>query len=69
MDRSKPALPADRAFVVQLHADARVEDGHFKGRAEHIVSMEATHFASLEELTAFIVQILTKQESWVDSEE
>jgi hypothetical protein len=54
MVKNQPALPARRAFVVQLHAEAQVEHGHFKGRVEHLVSGEATHFDSLEELVAFI---------------
>jgi len=45
--------------VVQLHAEAQVEQGEFRGRVEHIVSMRATHFRSLEELVAFIVQVVT----------
>jgi hypothetical protein len=52
-------LPANRAFVVQLHVEAKVEQGEFRGRVEHIVSMRATHFHSLEELVAFIVQTVT----------
>ncbi len=56
---SKPSLPAKRAFVVQLHADAKVEQGEFRGRVEHIVSMRATHFHSLEELVAFLVEVVT----------
>jgi hypothetical protein len=56
---SQPALPTNRAFVVQLHADAQVEQGEFRGRVEHIVSMRATHFHSLEELVTFIVQTIT----------
>lgn len=50
MAQDKPSLPAGRAFAVQLHADARVEQGQFYGRVEHIVSYQATHFTSLEEL-------------------
>ena len=69
MNKNLPTLPAKRAFVVQLHAEADVVHGPFKGRVEHIVSMEATHFESLEGLTAFIVKILTKQEAEADSEE
>jgi len=61
MPRTQPSLPAKRAFVVQMHAEARVEQHDFKGRVEHLVSGEATHFDSLEELIAFIVQILTEQ--------
>jgi len=29
------------------------------GRVEHVVSGQATHFASLEELLAFITKVLT----------
>ena len=58
---NQPSLPAKRGFVVQLHADAHVEQGQGKGRVEHLVSRESEHFASLEELTAFIVQVLTHQ--------
>jgi hypothetical protein len=50
MDKNQPSLPASRAFVVQVHVDARVEQGHFSGRVEHLVSHQATHFESLEEL-------------------
>jgi hypothetical protein len=46
--------------VVQLHADAAVAQGHFEGRVEHIVSMDATHFDSLEELVSFIVRLVTE---------
>jgi hypothetical protein len=56
---SQPSLPANRAFVVQLHAEAQVEQGEFRGRVEHIVSMRATHFHSLEELVTFMVQMVT----------
>jgi hypothetical protein len=62
MDRNRPSLPANRAFVVQIHADAQVEHGHFKGRVEHIVSYQSTHFESLEELMTFIARVLTEQE-------
>jgi hypothetical protein len=55
---SQPSLPANRAFMVQLHAEAKVEQGEFRGRVEHIVSMRATHFHSLEELVAFLVQVV-----------
>jgi len=29
MKSNQPSLPANRAFVVQLHADAQVEQGKF----------------------------------------
>jgi hypothetical protein len=62
MDKNLPSLPANRAFVVQIHRDARVKNGEFKGRVEHIVSYQATHFESLEELTTFIVRVVTVQQ-------
>lgn len=61
MNKNQPSLPARRAFVVQIHADAQVAQGHFKGRVEHLVSHQAEQFDSLEELVAFIVQVVTEQ--------
>ena len=58
MNKNKPSLPRDRAFVVQLRWDANVEHGDFRGRVEHFVSMQATHFESVEELLAFIVRVV-----------
>ena len=46
-------------FAVQLATEARIEHGEFRGRVEHVNSMRATHFHSLEELVAFIVQVMT----------
>jgi len=60
--KHQPSLPANRAFVVQIHADAKVAQGHWQGRVEHIMSYRATHFQSLEELLTFIVQVLDEPE-------
>lgn len=60
--RTQPTLPANRAFVVQLHADAKLEQGDITGRVEHIVSGRSTHFGSLEELTTFMGSVLTAQQ-------
>jgi hypothetical protein len=62
MAKNQPSLPASRAFVVQVHADARVEQGRFRGRVEHVVSHQATHFESLEELMAFIARAVTEHQ-------
>jgi hypothetical protein len=51
-------LPAQRAFLVQVHAAAEVAQGRLAGRVEHVVSGQATHFASPEELLAFMVRVL-----------
>ena len=53
-------LPADRAFVVQLHAEADVGQGRVIGRPVHVVSGQATRFDSLEALLMFIAQVLMR---------
>ena len=60
--KQQVSLPAKRAFVVQIHADAKVEQGRWQGRVEHIVSYRSTRFQSLEELVAFIVKVLSEPE-------
>ena len=52
-------LPAQRAFLVQVHAEAEVAQGRLAGRVEHVVSGQATHFVSPEELLAFMARVLT----------
>jgi rhodanese-related sulfurtransferase len=56
-------LPAQRAFLVQVHAEAEVAQGRLAGRVEHVVSGQATHFASPEELLAFMARVLTPLDS------
>jgi len=57
---SQPSLPANRAFVVQLHAEAQVEHGEFQGRVEHIVSGQSAHFSSMKALKAFMQRVLAE---------
>jgi hypothetical protein len=52
------ALSPYRAFVVQFRAETDVEQGRCTGRVEHVVSGQATHFTSLEELLGFVAQVL-----------
>jgi hypothetical protein len=59
MTKKQPALPAQRAFVVQFHTDAQIEQGELRGRVEHVVSYQSAHFESREELVAFMVRVLT----------
>ena len=47
---SRAALPAERAFVVQLRADADLAGGVISGRVEHVVSGAAALFESMEQL-------------------
>jgi hypothetical protein len=61
--KDQPSLPSDRAFVVQFHAEADIAKGPFKGRVEHIVSYQATHFDSLEALVTFMARVLAEHES------
>jgi hypothetical protein len=51
-------LPAERAFVVQLHVEADMARGRVVGRAVHVVSGQATHFDNLEHLLTFIDHVL-----------
>ncbi|HEV8714318.1 MAG TPA: hypothetical protein VGX03_16010 [Candidatus Binatia bacterium] len=60
--KQQPSLPAKRAFVVQIHAVAQVEQGQWRGRVEHLMSAQAVHFQSVEELLAFITKVLTEAE-------
>ncbi|NOT55199.1 MAG: hypothetical protein HOP18_11375 [Deltaproteobacteria bacterium] len=62
VDPEKLSLPADRAFVVQLHAEAKIEHGQVHGRVEHIVSYQATRFTTLAELLAFMARVLKEQQ-------
>ena len=59
---SQSRFPAQRAFVVQVAVAAPGEPDVPLGRVEHVVSGQATHFASWAELVAFIEQVLTARE-------
>jgi hypothetical protein len=54
-----PPLPTELAFVVQFAAETAVGRGQFVGRVEHVVSGQAGHFHTMDELLAFMVQMLT----------
>ena len=51
-------LSPHRAFVVQFRTETDVARGCVKGRVEHVMSGQAAHFASVEELLAFIERVL-----------
>jgi hypothetical protein len=61
--QDQPSLPTQRAFVVQLHAESKIEKGLFKGRVEHIVSGQSAHFSSMKALKAFMHRMLTEGRS------
>ena len=50
----EPPLSVHWAFVVQFRVGTDIEWGPFEGRVEHVVSGQATHFHSLDELLAFM---------------
>ena len=52
--RPRATLLADRAFVVQLRADADFNGGTVTGRIEHVSSGAAGLFDSLEQLIAWM---------------
>lgn len=60
MTKREPSLPTNRAFVVQFRVETDLERGRCAGRVEHVVSGQATHFVSLEELLTFITRVLAK---------
>lgn len=47
-------LPADCAYIVQLHGERGRTDESLTGRVEHIASGKSTFFHSLRELTEFL---------------
>lgn len=57
--KQPPALPSNRAFVVQFSAQAGALPAWWSGRVEHLRSGQAIHFASWEQLQAFLSQVLT----------
>ena len=58
MTKHKPSLPTNCAFVVQFRSPAEATRLHCDGRAEHLVSGQAIHFHSWEQLMGFIEQVL-----------
>jgi hypothetical protein len=51
-------LPVNRAFVVQLHADAAVGPERFAGRVEHVASGQSTHVDILADFLTFVARAL-----------
>jgi hypothetical protein len=51
-------LPAKRAFVVQLRADADPGTGAISGRVEHVSSGSAALFDSVAELIAWMHAVI-----------
>jgi hypothetical protein len=60
MSSSQPALPTDRAFVVQFRPPRPDGSPTYDGCVEHLLSGRQACFHSLEELLAFMIVILTE---------
>ena len=54
---TEPNLPADRAFVIQFRT-APISAQPAQGRAEHVVTGTAAHFANWSELRSFVESVL-----------
>ena len=54
-----PTLLPEGVFVVQFDATTLGTQRHVAGRVEHLVSAQAAHFQSWEELQAFMARVLT----------
>ena len=59
MRSSQPALPTNRAFVVQFRPPKPDGAPTYDGRVEHLVSGQEARFHSPEELLAFMIDVLT----------
>lgn len=57
-NRTSPAFPAWKAFVVQFATDAHIRGPKCSGRVEHLNSGRRVRFDSREELIAALTQIL-----------
>jgi hypothetical protein len=57
---SQPALPTNRAFVVQFRVSPTSAALSWEGRVERIVSGQAARFRAVEELLAFMSRVLVE---------
>jgi hypothetical protein len=58
VSQSQPSLPTNRVFVVQFRPQPTGAPPRYDGRVEHLVSGQVARFHSLEELLAFMVDVL-----------
>jgi len=61
LEQSSPFTP-EQAFVVQFGRDTAVATGRMAGRVEHVVSGKVARFQSLDELVAFMTEVLREIE-------
>jgi len=61
MSEKDASLPSNRAFVIQLQASSGASEVGHRGRAEHLSSGRAMHFADEDEFWAFVDSVLATQ--------
>ena len=54
----RPAFAPAWAFVVQFSRETALDTGRIAGRVEHVVSRKAARFQSVDELMAFMTEVL-----------
>ena len=60
---ARAPLPVERAFVIQLRADADPGNGAMSGRIEHVSSGAAALFDSVEQLVAWMQHAIARNAS------
>jgi hypothetical protein len=58
MDRCRPQLPTDHAFLVQFRTQSPGLPVAWEGRVEHVDLGQVTPFLALEERLAFVRHVL-----------
>lgn len=58
---NRTTLPVDRAFVVQFSGETNLTDGRLGGRVEHVDSGRSERFESLEQLMAFVGNVMSEK--------
>jgi hypothetical protein len=48
------------AFVIQFRPDTDIETVRFEGKVEHVASCQAARFHSLDELLAFMAEVMAQ---------
>lgn len=64
---SQPIFPVAGAYVLQLHRDARIEEGHWIGRIEHVANGESFEFTTREALVAWLIAHANRMREHPDS--
>lgn len=54
----RPAFAPAQAFVVQFGRETDLDTGRMVGRVEHVVSRRTARFQSVDELMAFMTEVL-----------